>query len=128
MGINLEAKKKVRARRLEIYNKASKMKEDGLSLAEIVERLKESGLHNGNGNLTETEVSKILNRRVLVGSMPKLIRGTKMHRRTRPAPTVPAKREAPPKTEVTSVIEVLMASNLNDQTKIRLIRSLVNES
>lgn len=129
MGVDSEAKKAVRARRLEIYNKALKMKEDGLNLAEIAEQLRKQGLHNGNGNLCETELSKIINRRVIVGSMPKLVRGIK--RRTKREVSridAPVTKKVQPKTEIASVIEVLMASNLEDSTKIRLIRSLVNES
>lgn len=131
--------KDVRENRLQIYNKAMELRGDGLNNKKILEKLDALGFRVGNGRqIDQSTLSRIMNRRYFVGNMGKL-KSLKYRRKSGvvrlPVETMQSVVSAAPKKLPTSrssdaidIITMVMASNLPETAKIRIVKALLNES
>ena len=131
--------KDIRENRLQIYNKAMELKSEGLNNKQILEKLDALGFRVGNGSSIEpSTLSRIMNRRCYVGNMGKL-KCLKYKRKSGvvrlPVETMQSVVSAVPKKLPTSrssdaidIITMVMASNLPETAKIRIVKALLNES
>lgn len=134
--------KDVRENRLQIYNKAMELKSEGLNNKQILAKLDALGFRVGNGSSIEpSTLSRIMNRRCYVGNMGKLKRLKRLKYKRKsgvvrlPMETMETVVNVTPKKLPTSrssdaidIITMVMASNLTETAKIRIVKALLNES